>query len=374
MALGLVDNARSAIFPDFLKEYDLSDTSGSVFFLATSASGVIHNFVMHRFLSHTPPAVLVAIYTLVMAVSGIGIALSPTYAVTILSCVLLGFAFGGLGVGQNAAVQMAPVEVRRRAMGLLHSMYGVSSFAAPLVVSAVVATGVSWRYGLAASAIPSFLLGLGLLSIRKKSIGLGQTQESAAATPRPSTLSRQRVVATALLVGAAVVAEISISTRLTLLARRDWGFTLDVANVWLALYFAAMTAGRVALGLLPSVPHRLLPLAMVVGVPALALAFLPLGISSHIRLAAVIVFGLAVSLLYPLIMAHIAEVFAARAQYVTSTAVATQSAASMIMHFSLGWAADRMSLGPLLFAVASGALVLALVSYSVFASPKPDFP
>ena len=54
-ALGLVDNARGPVFPDILKEFSLTDTVGSLFFLVASFASLVHNLIFYRFLCETSP-------------------------------------------------------------------------------------------------------------------------------------------------------------------------------------------------------------------------------------------------------------------------------------------------------------------------------
>ena len=141
-ALGLVDNARGPIFPELISQFGLSDTRASLFFLASSGAGSLHNLIMHRFLSHAAPGRLVVGYTLLMGLGALGIALAPTYELALVGGAFLGMGFGGLGVAQNSAVQAVPKRIRSQAQGMLHGMYGFSSLLAPL---AMASGGVQWR-------------------------------------------------------------------------------------------------------------------------------------------------------------------------------------------------------------------------------------
>jgi len=383
-ALGLVDNARGPIFPDILKDFGLSDTKGSFFFFAASLASLTHNLIFHRFLSHARPVRLVGVYTLIMGAGAALMSLAQTYELILTAASLFGVGVGGLGVGMNAAVQAAPAAYRGRALGILHSMYGVSSLLAPLIVSEFVSSG--WRNVLLALSAPSFLVGAVVLyrsiispvESLKPARGLPQSRivkpaleildapDSPAKSPKVWTTQQQRATwFAAALVALLVIAEISISSRLVLLARRDWGISAESVGHWLAAYFAAMTFSRLALGLFKFrlSPRRILFFAMGFGFPFLLFAFLPLGLPSEIRLTALIGFGIPIAMGYPLAMTRFAEVFEGRTQAVTSLCLIFQSAGAMAMHFTLGWGADIYGLPLILGVVSCGALLGAFVSF-----------
>lgn len=368
-ALGLVDNARGPVFPDVLREFDLSDTAGSLFFLTASLASVIHNAAFYRFLSVTDPKRLVGIYTLVMAAGALLISHATEYRWTLLACAILGVGFGGLGVGQNAAVQEAPPEHRQRALGLLHTMYGVSSFAAPLFISQLAPFG--WRLALALLSLPSVFVGL--LIVFESAWGKIKARRSKRSkrvvleefTLAPADIPPLAPWLGAVLVALLVVAEISVSSRLTLLARREWGFSAESAGQWLAIYFVAMTASRISIGIFkfPISSRTLLYVSLFLGIPFLLLGFMPLGFPKEIRMMFLAGFGFPIAMGYPLAMTRLAEIFGAQKQAVTSKCLLLQSGAAMLMHFSLGWGADSRGLLFVLGTVAIAALLGALAAF-----------
>ncbi len=369
--LGLIDNARGPVFPDILKDFALTDTAGSFFFLIASLASLIHNTLFYRFLCETAPKRLVGLYTLVMAAGALLISHSGDYRWTLVACAILGIGFGGLGVGQNAAVQAAPAEHRQRAMGLLHTMYGLSSFTAPLLISTLASHG--WRMSLALLSLPSVFVGLFVVfegsraRHRKARRALGEPPlvKKSPGEIYQSRNSKWAPWTAAVLISLLVVAEISVSTRFTLLARRDWGFSVDSAGQWLAGYFIAMTASRFMLGIFkfPFSARGLLYFALFLAVPFLFLGFMPLGFPNEIRLLALVGFGFPIAMGYPLAMTRLAEIFGRETQRVTSKCLILQAAGAMIMHFLLGWGADSQGLLFVLGAVSIGAVLGALAAF-----------
>lgn len=402
-SLGIIDNSRGPVFLDILNEFAVSDTLGSLFFFLSSFASVVHNLALRKFLAETPPLRLVGIYTLVMAGGSLIAASANSYWVLLTAAFVLGVGFGGVGVGQNAAVQEAPAKYRGRSLGLLHAMYGTASFLAPLIVATLQPHG--WRLALFVAALPAVFVGLavvGRLGIerfrgwsRKRKAetpvivdnirGPNESPESSVEYPgsHPSTHpdahidkkmspeARARAAKTAaFLVAFLVVAEISVSSRLSLLARREWGVSAESASSWLAAYFAAMTIARFSLGFLPSVfsAAKVLRFTSILNLPFLLVAFvsvvLPASsqLPSEVRLLALVGFGFPIAVGYPMVMTRIAEIFGRETQKVTGRCVLYQAGAAMLMHFVLGTGADAIGLEPTLAAVAVVSAFGALIS------------
>ena len=370
-ALGLVDNARGPIFPELISQFGLSDTRASLFFLASSGAGSLHNLIMHRFLSHAAPGRLVVGYTLLMGLGALGISLAPTYELALLGGAFLGMGFGGLGVAQNSAVQAVPKRIRSQAQGMLHGMYGFSSLLAPL---AMASGGVQWRgtYMLLA-AIP-LVVSFGLL-FRWSRLGHYHPDDDEADIVVAAESTSRSGWLFALLVGCLVVAEISVSSRLVLLARREWDLGFEEASAWLAWYFVAMTIARFGLGFfkLPGATGRVLLAVIGLALPvgAVGLFGLP-GIAEGAsqRLTALCLFGFLIALGYPLAMVRVRELYGRGAQKVTTLCILVQSISGVSMNLALGWIADEVSLLRALQLVTLGVLAMGFVLMLTVERPR----
>ena len=370
-ALGLVDNARGPIFPELISQFGLSDTRASLFFLASSGAGSLHNLIMHRFLSHAAPGRLVVGYTLLMGLGALGISLAPTYELALLGGAFLGMGFGGLGVAQNSAVQAVPKRIRSQAQGMLHGMYGFSSLLAPL---AMASGGVQWRgtYMLLA-AIP-LVVSFGLL-FRWSRLGHYHPDDDEADIVVAAESTSRSGWLFALLVGCLVVAEISVSSRLVLLARREWDLGFEEASAWLAWYFVAMTIARFGLGFfkLPGATGRVLLAVVGLALPvgAVGLFGLP-GIAEGAsqRLTALCLFGFLIALGYPLAMVRVRELYGRGAQKVTTLCILVQSISGVSMNLALGWIADEVSLLRALQLVTLGVLAMGFVLMLTVERPR----
>ena len=179
----------------------------------------------------------------------------------------------------------------------------------------------------------------------------------------------------ALLGGCLVVAEIFGSSRLVLLARREWGLGFEEASAWLAWYFVAMTIARFSLGFLklPGATGRVLLAVIGLALPmgAVGLFGLP-GIAEGAspRLTALCLFGFLIALGYPLAMVRVRELYGRGAQKVTTLCILVQSISGVSMNLALGWIADETSLLRALQLVTLGVLAMGFVLMWAIERPR----
>lgn len=359
-ALGLIDNSRGTVFPDIVSEFHVPDTMGSLFFLLTSFISAAHNFVFRDFLARESPLKLIGIYSVLMAMGAVLVATASEFEVLLVASVVLGIAFGGLGVGQNVTIQNTIPSVRVRALGILHAMYGMASVSAPLLLMTI--GSHRWRQAFFIVSLPALFIGIYALYRAFKGVdAIRYEGKKDTVVSAPKDLQKAAGYM-ALLVGCLVVVEISVSSRLTLLTRREWGVMPESASGWLAMFFLAMTVSRFFLGLVPikTSTQRLLKGAVLANFILLFAAFFPF--PKEVRLYILVAFGLSVALGYPLAMARIAEVFREYTQWVTGKCILYQACAAVLMHFILGVGADFFGLervlGVIVLLAAAGAVVL----------------
>ncbi len=337
---GFIDNSRGPIFPDVLKDYQLSDSVGSLFFLVSSAAALLNNTFFSRWLNRTAGGPLLRIYSLVQIVGLLLIGLSPTFVVTLLGALIIGIAFGGLSIAQNHLItENAPRSIRRRLFAGLHSTYGLASLMAPMAVSMFYLAGFRWRFVLSSLSLGPLAVFLFARSHRQKQSPRPASEidaDAQLAQPAP----RREALYFAWVSSLYVVAEISISSRLALLARREWGFDPESANRVLATFFAAMFIGRFLFAAL-HFPWRNRQILLFGG--GLGFAAFVIGMFAGPWWLALS--GLGMSVFYPCIVTLIADEQGPRARAITSIAITSQSLGLIFMHFILGAMADSFGLG-----------------------------
>jgi fucose permease len=389
---GIIDNSRGPVFPDILREFSLSDSQGAYFFLITSGAGLVNNLLAFWWLPRLGAYRVLQVYSIIQLLGLIGLGLervTPGYFGVLAACAVLGVSSGGLGIAQNLLVtDSVPFALRRRALSGLHGMYGISSLLAPLLVTFNYAVNsvngqvggagapgyASWRLiflwltlGSAVVIVISLFrssrsvgakLGAAKLSSTKLSStrldpeNLGATKEATISQGQNlssasmgkgaevgSDLFWRRTAFLALMLSLYVIAEISISSRLVLFARRDAGFSIENSNLLLSGFFLSLFFGR----LLFTVVHFHLSHIRLLGISAIAsFLFFILGLFFNpIWLA---VCGFTMSWFYPTAIAMISDEMADESARATSWCVTMQSLGLMLMHFMMGVLSDRVGL------------------------------
>ncbi|MCM2282485.1 MAG: MFS transporter [Bdellovibrionaceae bacterium] len=354
-ALGLADNSRGPVFPDLLRDFELSDSKGALFFFITSAFSLGNNFLSSYWLPRWGAFRSLQIYLGVQACGLLVMGLAPNYAAVLVGASLFGVGMGGLGIAQNALVgRVAKGPGRMRAYSILHCMYGAASLIAPLLVSELYRRGASWPTALLCMAVPS--VGCWLWSWYVKPL-----REAGEGNPVRARLGpdRSAVLTLAVAIGLYVMSELLVSTRIVLLARREYGLETGQANQMLTLFFSLLFVGRMSFAF---VPARWKPLTIVRGSAFASLAVFAFGLMlgpSWLALA-----GLTMAPFFPSAMAYVHERFGARSDVALSWTLTLANLLTMVMHQGVGLAADAVGLwvamwiGPLALMVSFGILCL----------------
>jgi fucose permease len=268
------------------------------------AASVVSSAVTGRL--RVPAGPLVAGATLLIALALAAEALAPSMWVMIVGTVLFGIGFGALDTVLNAH---ASRHFGARDINWMHASYGFGATLGPLLVTALLSAGRSWRQTYGVMALVLAVLG-GVLALARR----GWDAPASAPDPRPAGPPASPASALGALTFTAVETGIEsgagIWGYLFLTAGR--GLTPAAAGVAVAAYWAMMCAGRVVLG---PVAERLGPArvlaAAVAGVP-LGAALMALPISGPIpgpipglgsgalAVAGLMLLGLAAAPVFPL--------------------------------------------------------------------------
>jgi fucose permease len=260
------------------------------------AASVVSSTVTGRL--RVPAGRLVAGATLLIALALAAEALAPSMWVMIVGTVLFGIGFGALDTALNAH---ASRHFGARDINWMHASYGLGATLGPLLVTALLNAGRSWRQTYGVMALVLAVLG-GVLALARR------RWEIPASAPDPRPVSPPAPPASALGALTFTAVETGIESGagiwgyLFLTAGR--GLPPAAAGVAVAAYWAMMCAGRVVLG---PVAERLGPArvlaAAVAGVP-LGAALMALPIpgpgSGALAVAGLMFLGLAAAPIFPL--------------------------------------------------------------------------
>jgi len=234
------------------------------------------------------------------AAGALGIAVSGRWWMIPLAALLLG---GGSGL-IDAAVN-AHVSLNRgvRYMGWLHASWALGATLGPQAIVVSLATTGSWRAAFGAAALA--FLGIGLVVGARRSDWAGVASVEPLQPPTIASAGSPYRRALLLLAGLFLIGAGLEATA------GDWSYTqltvgrsmpADLASWSASLFWAGLAGGRVALGLFGNraTPVRLLDAGVVIAMLA-ALGFW-LGPSFVAAFIALPILGIAVSLIFPLLL------------------------------------------------------------------------
>lgn len=324
VVLGLPDFGHGVAWPAMRSDLDRPLADLGTFLTVAAAGYLVVALTTGRLAARWGVEGLVVRATLSSAGGLALIAGAPTWPLVLAGSALCGVGAGGMDTGFNAAVAL-----RRdtRLMGLLHAGYGVGAALGPIVVGASLAVDGGWRPAYGVFAAASLLLVVPIAGTR-----MGD------APPQQALGSPRGMLAPCLAFFAYVSLEVTIGQWAFTFLTRHRGLGELAASIFVAIYWIALTAGRLWLGLAGHrvAVHRLLARA-VAGAGAAAVI---LWLGGPAAPAGLVVAGLSLSVVFPLLMLLTpARVGAARA----AAAVGWQTAAS-----SLGAAAGPAVAGVVL--------------------------
>lgn len=196
-------------------------------------------------------------------------AMSSTWVLFLGAGFMLGLAGGVLDSGVNSYVA---VHRGARAMGIVHTGFGIGSTLGPLFVTALLALGVSWRIAFGSLAVADLLLTVAFM------LTISAIEGNAGSTGRRPSVGANRLIlglsVAVFFLYAGVAAGTGAWTFSLLTEGR--GINEGVAGVAVAAYWAGMTGARVALGVFGDRvdPNRVLTMSGLSTVASLILLWL----------------------------------------------------------------------------------------------------
>lgn len=355
--MGLSDNMRGPLLFEMLKDQNLSDFQGSLFFSASSLFCVISAFSQQFFVPRIRPLYILKISLLLALAAQLLISYAKNFTTLLIGSVLLGLAFGTMGVLQNLMVlKSSGDQMKTRLLGGLHSLYAASSFVAPIMVSVVYAFSPGWRssYMVAAGITVCFIFFYLMMSKSvPKSLAVKSEHTKAA------KVSNQVAILFSVIVSSYVACEILISTRISLFVRREHEMSFEHASLYASVFFAAMLVGRVLL-IFWKPKSDLVKVISYFSVAAIGLVVL--GLTLHPLALALA--GLPMGPLFPLFISFSGERFPLSLEKVTSLVIAFNSVFIVAMQLMVGTLSDHWGLtlalwvGPAFFVLSLFLLVV----------------
>jgi MFS transporter, FHS family, glucose/mannose:H+ symporter len=352
LVLGLADNIRGPIFPELIQQFALSDSKAALFFSFTSTMTLVSGFLTQYLMNRIGQVRTLQFSLVILTFALLGIGLSENFLMVLFFAIFLGIGIGTMGVAQNVLVIMAsPAEKLQQYQSGLHSMYGLASLLAPLVVYLNMKVSSHWQSSFISTAVVSFVcLVVTFLFPFKISDNIVKAKEFVA--------KKREQIYFAFILAFYVAVELLVSTRIALYVRREFAYDLNQSSFITSAFFLFLLLGRLVFVFWhPPVSLRKQMTLSLCG----TFVFCILGIALHPYFLALS--GLAMAPFYPLTMTAASRLFSSSLNVVTSYCIAFSGITVVFMHMWVGWASDLAGLkiafllGPL-FAVVALAMIL----------------
>lgn len=347
MFVGLLDNLRGASYPLMLERFMLTKTTGSGFFWIASLSGIFMSYHFPQLRKRYSQRKLLQGFLLLLAVAGTGIAITSILGGSVWRLwpfiAILGLAMGGIGVSINVICSdFAPVNYRRQVLSGLHSMYGLSSMAAPLLLNGVLFLQLDWPIAfLVAATFPLITaLGLAFKSSLKQQLKSLRDQEKIVEESHDFSLSpsfKKKLIFICLVFATNVCTEIYLSSRLVEILTGSFGFSHVHANEQLSYFFGLLLLGRMMFGIFKFPGHSVTWLILSL---SLTLIVIIAGIYSSPRFFSFA--GLTLSWFFPTAMEWVKEIFGQNFGLAAGKILATIGISLVLMHALVGFLTESL--------------------------------
>lgn len=295
ISLGLPDGVLGVAWPSIRGAFRLPLDALGILIAVTTVGYLAASFCGGAILRRLPIGSLLALSTAAASAALLGVAIAPGWPMILTCGVLAGLGGGAVDAGLNA---YGARHFSARTLNWLHACFGLGATIGPLVATAVLGTGLDWRWSYALVGSAQLLLAATFFATRHR--WQGAAEPDAAAHPAltaPILDTLRRLPAWLGMASFFVYSGVE-------LAVAQWSFTLltlgrdipaTTAGLFVSLYWGSLMAGRVLFG---AIADRL-PLAPAiracVAASILGAALLWLGSTAAASLLGLMVIGFALA-------------------------------------------------------------------------------
>lgn len=336
---GLSDNIRGPLFPEILKDFNISDSVGSLMFALSSLSGFIASYFARNLLRRYDRRSILQYACLGLTISLLALALAPNFYIFLFFSIIFGLNSGIIGLVPNVLVPLgSSPEKKQQLLSGLHAMYGIASLIAPMLVAAISFITGSWRHTFAVTALAPF--SLFIYSFHKShNTHHSKPKISKEEHKKNKKKNFKPQVFLAFMVSFAVAAEVMISSRLALYMRRVWNYDLEMSSLFVTYFFICLLCGRL---LFTGVKFNRSIRFQLSGCLIITAILITLGLLIHpLFLAAA---GFSIAPFYPLAIALISSEFPNDLDTAVSYMMATDSMMLALMHILVGKLSDQFGI------------------------------
>lgn len=367
ISLGLPDGLIGVGWPSISPDLDVPlDAVGLL--LVAGTTGYITSSVAAGFtIARLGVGWLLAGSTALASLALTGYATSPVLAMMIGCALVLGLGSGAIDSGLNA---YAAAAFGPRHMNWMHAFFGLGVAIGPLIMTAVLSAGLSWRWGYGAVAAAQAVLATAF-ALTARNWAAHRAVPAAAGAPPVRVPVRDTLVIPAVWFGALafavyVAVEVAAGLWAFLLLTEGRGFNDGVAGLCVSGYWTSLFLGRVVQGIVaerlggPEVLRASL-LGMVVGAVLVALPA-----PGWVAVAGLALIGFAAAPVFPLMTLTTADrVGTAHADRTIGVQVGAAGLGGALLPGAVGVLLNRLDvevLGPCLVALSLLLLLLYTLS------------
>ncbi|MDI1313860.1 MFS transporter [Prosthecobacter sp.] len=348
ISLGLPDTVVGVAWPSVRDGFGRQQGDLAWIFFGTGASYFLAGLFTGRLLNKLGIGLLLAGSSLLVAVSGFGYG-TASFWILFASCSLLhGLGSGAIDTGLNHYVAQ---HFSARHMNWLHACYSIGATLGPLIMTTMLVSLNSWRAGYLTVATLLLLLTLLFTFTRRLWDAPAEAGVELEATETTATLSMLETLRSGALWMQITIFFIYTGLEVTM---GQWSFTLltesrsvskETAGLWVTLYWASITAGRILFGFVVDRLgiDRLLRFSMLGVVTGLAL--FALNGSAALSALALSLTGLGLASIYPCLMTRTPQRLGkARAAHAIGYQVSAAMTGAALFPSVCGWLVQHSGL------------------------------
>ena len=246
VSLGLPDGLLGVGWPSMSDSLGVP-TSAVGLLLIAGTSGYLTSSVAAGFaLSRVGVGALLAGSTALAALALTGYASSGWFVLTAAVAFVLGLGSGAIDSGLNAYAASA---FGAKHMNWLHAFFGLGVAIGPLIMTAVLLAGRSWRWGYVIVAVCQLVLAAAFALTARRWARTDPAAEAVAPVPGSHTLRLPAVWLGAVAFGVYVAVEAGAGLWAFLLLTQARGVSAGLAGLCVSLYWGMLFVGRLVFGL-----------------------------------------------------------------------------------------------------------------------------
>ena len=364
VALGVPGGLLGVAWPSVMRSFGLSLDDVGVVLIALTAGSLLSSFASGPVISRLGAGWFLAGSSAIAAAGLLGFAIAPGWWFVVLSGLLLGVAAGGVDSALN--VHFAENH-GSRLMNWLHACFGLGATFGPVLMTALLLAGHSWRWGYAiVGAAQVFLaLSFGLTVSKWRAPARPSGDPEGALTRDVSVWASVRLPVIWLSVGVFLLAAGVESVA------GQWPYSLyteargvepAVAGLWISVYWGALTVSRILYGIAGSRLNDVFSLRVGMLAVVLGAAFVWMRSSELLSFLGLALMGFAIAPVLPLLQLVTPRRVGVRH---TANAIGFQTAAGYIgvgiLPALAGYLAERQGLetiGPFMVAGSIATILL----------------